>query len=457
MPRRVFHHGMGAATLPKAAAKAFTKLSARGAWRERTVRRAAPRCGFTSSRSRQKMAVLAFATLSGGAAGGSGEEEEGPLFSTEAGSESCTKKTSYANLSWFGDRGKPFTAIDTPGHDDPDGADIDSPEAREALGEIAADLHNKLRAIKKVNAILVLHNDVHSNRLNPATYTILKMVAEKFAAAGDGGDVWKHVILAYAKCNSHDVSWQASIAKKKRDLQAAVRAKIPSCKVEVPVVTLGGATVSGEGAGAMAAAGKAKEKEGFDELWTFLQTAGDLDCTKLQPFEGADVKWEKMIKAKDEAEARARASLIYIAVLAKLGGFLVFLFWRAFMLPRYVAFLLASAIGAYAVHQIVTCSGDVPRTPLFGAALALLMVNMHTVADELLILGLFVKFVGYETMAYSVRHSYRVWLEPHAGPFVDAAMEKAGPLLQAAQEQVKKLTVSVAPPAKPSAETKKNL
>ena len=80
-----------------------------------------------------------------------------------------------------------------------------------------------------------------------------------------------------------------------------------------------------------------------------------------------------------------------------------------------------------------------------------------------------------------MRHSYRVWLEPHAGPFVDAAMEKAGPLLQAppvikyqlvifndygdgeglllqaAQEQVKKLTVSVAPPAKPSAETKKNL
>ena len=55
------------------------------------------------------------------------------------------------------------------------------------------------------------------------------------------------------------------------------------------------------------------------------------------------------------------------------------------------------------MHQIVTCSGDVPRTPLFGAALALLMVNMHTVADELLILGLFVKFVGYDTMAYSVR------------------------------------------------------
>ena len=68
-----------------------------------------------------------------------------------------------------------------------------------------------------------------------------------------------------------------------------------------------------------------------------------------------------MIKAKDEAEARARASLIYIAVLAKLGGFLVFLFWRAFMLPRYVAFLLASAIGAYAARGWRSVEGSVPR------------------------------------------------------------------------------------------------
>ena len=45
-----------------------------------------------------------------GDAAASGEAEEAPLFSTEAGSESCTKKTSYANLCWFGDRGKPFTA-----------------------------------------------------------------------------------------------------------------------------------------------------------------------------------------------------------------------------------------------------------------------------------------------------------------------------------------------------------
>ena len=41
--------------------------------------------------------------------------------------------------------------------------------------------------------------------------------------------------MAYSKCNAHDFSWQAAIAKKKKDLQATIRAKIPSCNVDVPV------------------------------------------------------------------------------------------------------------------------------------------------------------------------------------------------------------------------------
>ena len=53
----------------------------------------------------------------------------------------------------------------------------------------------------------MIHNDVHSNRLNPATYTILKMIGEKFAATGDGHSVWHHVIVGYSKCNAHDRSW----------------------------------------------------------------------------------------------------------------------------------------------------------------------------------------------------------------------------------------------------------
>jgi hypothetical protein len=88
------------------------------------------------------------------------------------------------------------------------------------------------------------------------------------------------------------------------------------------------------------------------------------------------------------------------------------------MLPRFVAFLLASAMAAYAVHALVKASAsgeDMPRTPLFGAVLAVLMVNVHTIADELLILLLFVKFVGLDTVSYSLKHFYSVWIEPQVG------------------------------------------
>ena len=68
---------------------------------------------------------------------------------------------------------------------------------------MAADLHNKLRALGHIHAIVVIHNDVHSNRLNPATYTILKMVGEKFAAAGDGGAVWNHVVCIHIYISIH--------------------------------------------------------------------------------------------------------------------------------------------------------------------------------------------------------------------------------------------------------------
>ena len=113
------------------------------------------------------------------------QEKDGvsPLFEARADCDSCTKKTSFANLSFLGDAERPVVAVDTPGHDDPAGAEIENKEAREKLGEMAADLHNKMKALGHIHAILVLHNDVHSNRLNPATYTVLKMIGEKFAKA----------------------------------------------------------------------------------------------------------------------------------------------------------------------------------------------------------------------------------------------------------------------------------
>jgi len=105
-----------------------------------------------------------------------------PLFESKAGGDSVTKKTSFANLHWFGDAHRTFTAIDTPGHDDPGGADISEQAARDVLSELAADLHNKIKATGHVHAILVLHNDVASNRLNPAT-----CVCGRAVGGGRGG------------------------------------------------------------------------------------------------------------------------------------------------------------------------------------------------------------------------------------------------------------------------------
>mgnify|MGYP001310567116 CR=1 FL=1 len=67
----------------------------------------------------------------------------------------------------------------------------------------------------------VLHNDVHSNRLNPATYTILKMIGEKFAKSEVSP--WKHVIVGYSKCNAHETSWRSGLPNKKKALQAEMR------------------------------------------------------------------------------------------------------------------------------------------------------------------------------------------------------------------------------------------
>merc|ERR1719311_963805 len=76
--------------------------------------------------------------------------------------------------------------MDTPGHDDTAGRDLDDEEGRDVLRAQAADLHNKLKALGHIHTILVIHDQVASNRLNPATFTILKMLDEKFITLGGG-------------------------------------------------------------------------------------------------------------------------------------------------------------------------------------------------------------------------------------------------------------------------------
>jgi len=106
------------------------------------------------------------------------QEKDGvsALFEARADCESCTKKTSFANLAFLGDAERAVVVVDTPGHDDPAGAEIESKEAREKLGEMAADLHNKMKALGHIHAILVLHNDVRrshysSGSTNPTDST----------------------------------------------------------------------------------------------------------------------------------------------------------------------------------------------------------------------------------------------------------------------------------------------
>eukprot|EP00908_Phaeocystis_cordata_P011564 Transcript_22476.p1 GENE.Transcript_22476~~Transcript_22476.p1 ORF type:complete len:480 (+),score=262.31 Transcript_22476:80-1441(+) len=310
-----------------------------------------------------------------------------PLFEARADTDSCTKKTSFANLSWCGDESRPVVAVDTPGHDDPAGAEIENAESREKLGELAADLHNKLKALGHVHAILVLHNDVHSNRLNPATYTILKMVGEKFLKSEVS--CWRHVIVGYSKCNAHETSWRSGLAAKKKALQAEIRKKVETCDVDVPVIALGGGTIEP----APPVATEADASDGYEALWRFVEEAPLLDTSKLQPFEGADVKWQKIIDAKDEAELRAKAAMIWVAVMFKLCLLLVAMFWRAYLLPTYLGYLLLNLPGIY---------------------------------DEAIILVLFAKWLGPKEVMYSAQHFYQQYVTPYTKPYTDQIAEKLG-------------------------------
>jgi len=311
------------------------------------------------------------------------EVEVPPLFQAGAATDSVTKKTSFANVDYRGDPERELIVVDTPGHDDPAGNEIDSQEARDVLGEIAADLHSKLKALGHVHAILVLHNDVISNRLNPATYQILKMIDEKFAKAG--GSVWNHVVVGYSKCNSFETSWRSGLEGKRTALRDAIKAKVPSCQAKIPVLALGGGEIEPPPP-------SRDEADDLEKLWDFIECADPLDTSQLQPFEGADVKWQKMIDARDEAEAKAKAAIIYVAVMLKLGMLCATLFWRHAMLPAWLSFML---------------------------------LNMPGLVDELLILAIFVYWVGPYDVAYSIQHFYKSWVQPKAQPYLDMIMTQA--------------------------------
>lgn len=309
---------------------------------------------------------------------------EPPLFTATHGCSAVTRATSYAIVDWFADKKRPLLVVDTPGHDDTEGRNIDSKESRDVLRAQAADLHNKLKSMESVNALVVLHNQASSNRLNPATYAILQMINEKF-----GPSIWRNVIVAYSQCNHHtEASWKSDIEQKSQELQQEIRKQFPDCITNVPVIALGGGLRDDD---------YTTELEcdpGFERLWEFVSQSEQVSTVDLQPFEGAHWrKYEVMVERQDEAVAKADAAVVYMSVMLKLAALLLFFFWRAVLLPDWTSVLLL----------------NIP----------------YTMVDELSFLLLVVGLMGPVKCKYSLLFFYDQWVKPWKARAANAASLKA--------------------------------
>jgi predicted GTPase len=289
------------------------------------------------------------------------EAIDGPLFKAGASAESTTTETSFALVNYFNDPGKQLIVIDTPGHDDTGGAD--------RMVKIEADLHNKLQMIRYVNAILVIHNDVKGNVLNPATLELLEKIDAKFKDAGV--DVWDHVMIGYSKCNAHVEDWRANLDKKIKNMQAAIRQRIPTCKKDVPIVPLGGMTGDGK-----EPIGRPDQNDGFNKVWYFVNTSKNLPTKDVKPFKGIAEKHKDAVLLADEERRKRRILETYLSVMVQVALLLALFLFR-YILPWWLSMLLFNFDGYF---------------------------------DELLILGMFLWAVGYKNVWDSCQLFYEKWI-----------------------------------------------
>lgn len=330
-------------------------------------------------------------------------EPSEPVFKASAGGHAVTCRTEFANLRWFGNEQRCFIAIDTPGHDDTEATDLADAASRDRLEELAVDLHDKLKAIGHLDAIVIIHNDVLSNRLNPATYKVLKMIDQKFAKCNQS--VWKNTVIAYSKCNEHETSWRSRLDTKKRELRTCIQENLPSCTVDIPVIALGGLTVQHRPAGEEGrsrsrsprrSVGGSASPGSFEELWRFIETTTPLETRNLQPYEGDAVKWQRIIDARDDAEARAKAASIYLVVVTKLAILFAFLFWRSYLIPSWMS--------------------------------KFMFLNFTGPMDEAIYFCVLAYWIGPNDVWYSCKHFFYVWIRPFL-PYVwqEAPLDNSKP------------------------------
>lgn len=186
--------------------------------------------------------------------------------------------------------------------------------------------------------ILVLHSDPYANRLNPATFTILRMVKEKFADASS--DVFRNVVFAYTRCDEEARGWKTNMEPwggragggkrgKRSEMANQIRTRFgldPSTP-DVPVLCLSGVETGGA------------TPPDFEKLWALLEAAPELDTSKIRPFEHVADKIAALVGERNAAVLLADAHRAKFTVLLSFAALGAFLCWRA-LLPRFLAKIL---------------------------------------------------------------------------------------------------------------------
>ena len=163
----------------------------------------------------------------------------------------------------------------------------------------------------------------------------------------------------------------------------------------------------------------------FEELWKKIEASPLLDTTRIEPFKGIDRQYEDMINAKNKAEARAKAAMIWFSVVFK---------GECFKTTADTCLAHNPHSQFDSLHQLCVCLFMSPQSTsqvavvcffLFFRAfmlpgwMGMLLLNFDGMLDELVLIGVVVWLIGTQDVTYSLKHVYDMWIKPRIGPLHD--------------------------------------